>query len=518
VIKLDQKADILMKYFRENMSQRAIAKEMKVSRTTVRKYIKDYETKCEKVEELAKDSNTPSNNTLNLVSEMVSAPKYDTSSRTRIKLTDEIMETIDELIKSNEKNRLLGRSKQLMKKIDIHEKLVELGFDISYPTVCNYIRDNHEKKEAFIRQEYDLGETLEFDWGEVKLTIAGKSTTLQMGLLTTAKGSHHYARLYQNQKMENFLDVHVQAFGSIGGVHRELVYDNLKQAVRRFVGRNEKEATEDLIKISLYYGFKYRFCNVAKGNEKGHVEKGIEYVRRKTFSSITDFDTLEEANAHLQKKLLELNSRKRNWLKNQSPLDVLEQEMAYLIPLKPPYDASRRVEARVNKYSVINIDQNKYSVPDYLVGKFVNVKIYPDIIEIYYKDNKIAEHKRSYQAHYWSVDINHFIHTLKKKPGALHSSVSRHQLSPELQEIYQEYYTSNPRDFIELLELIKEKDLGSVLKSVDKLKKIKKELVTTANIKNIIFKLPMDNASLETKDVSIQNASIICLMIYIRQH
>jgi transposase len=258
VIKLDQKADILMKYFRENMSQRAIAKEMKVSRTTVRKYIKDYETKCEKVEELAKDSNTPSNNTLNLVSEMVSAPKYDTSSRTRIKLTDEIMETIDELIKSNEKNRLLGRSKQLMKKIDIHEKLVELGFDISYPTVCNYIRDNHEKKEAFIRQEYDLGETLEFDWGEVKLTIAGKSTTLQMGLLTTAKGSHHYARLYQNQKMENFLDVHVQAFGSIGGVHRELVYDNLKQAVRRFVGRNEKEATEDLIKISLYYGFKYK--------------------------------------------------------------------------------------------------------------------------------------------------------------------------------------------------------------------------------------------------------------------
>ena len=33
--------------------------------------------------------------------------------------------------------------------------------------------------------------------------------------------------------------------------------------------------------------------------------------------------------------------------------------------------AKRRTESRVNKYSVINIDQNKYSVPDYLVGKFV---------------------------------------------------------------------------------------------------------------------------------------------------
>ncbi|NLJ67654.1 MAG: hypothetical protein GX340_10180, partial [Clostridiales bacterium] len=48
----------------------------------------------------------------------------------------------------------------------------------------------------------------------------------------------------------------------------------------------------------------------------------------------------------------------------------------------------------------------------------------------------------------------------------------------------------------------------SVLKAVEELRKIKKELVTTDNIKNIIFKLPMDKESLETKDISIQNASL----------
>lgn len=508
MIGLDKKAEILMQYFRENKSQRAISRDLKMSRSTVAKYINEFKSKLELLEDLDKDEEKDRSKILLLIEEMTSKPKYDTSSRTRTKLTDEIIDKINELLEQNEKNRLLGRTKQLMKKIDIHEKLVEMGFDISYPTVCNYIRENHERKEAFIRQEYNLGETLEFDWGEVKLTIAGKPTTLQMGLLTTAKSSYHYARLYQNQKMENFLDVHVRAFNNIGGVHRELVYDNLKQAVRKFVGRNEKEATEDLIKISLYYGFKYRFCNVARGNEKGHVEKGIEFVRRKAFSSRTDFDTVKEANAYLKEKLLELNSKKRNWLQNQSPIDILKQEMPYLIPLKPSYDASRRVEARVNKYSVVNIDQNKYSVPDYLVGKFVNVKVYPDTIEIYYKDNKVAEHKRSYQSHYWTVDINHFIHTLKKKPGALHSSVGRHQLSPELQEIYQEYYINNPRDFIELLELIKEKNLKCVVEAIAELKKIKKELVTTDNIKNIIFKLPMDNTTSKTKDLSIQKASI----------
>ncbi len=52
--------------------------------------------------------------------------------------------------------------------------------------------------------------------------------------------------------------------------------------------------------MSLYYGFKYRFCNVASGNEKGHVERGIEFVRRKAFSIKTEFNTVEDANTWLQ--------------------------------------------------------------------------------------------------------------------------------------------------------------------------------------------------------------------------
>lgn len=508
-MKLDQKAEILIKYFRENKSQRCISREMNISRTTVRKYIKDYESKCEKVLELQSDADSDNGDMLVLINEMSSSPGYDSSKRKKTKLTDEIIEKINELIIQNEQNRLLGRSKQLMKKIDIYEKLVEAGYDISYPTVCNYIRENCEKKEAFIRQEYDLGETVEFDWGEAKLTIGGRNIAVQLGLLTTACSSHHYAKLYYNQKMENFLDIHVQAFSHMGGIHREVVYDNLKQAVRKFVGINEKEATEDLVKISLYYGFRYRFCNIASGNEKGHVERGIEFVRRKAFSGRTDFDTLEEANEHLEKELLKLNSKKRSHLKNQSPVDVLKQEIPCLIPLKPPYDASRRTEARVNKYSVITLDINKYSVPDYLVGKFVDVKVYPGRIEIHYKNMKVAEHKRSYQKHDWIIDINHYLQTLKKKPGALHSSAGRRQLSPELQTIYQNYYTDKARDFIELLELIKEKDLDSVVDAINELKKIKSGLVTTANIRNIVCKTPREYYEpLGAKDLSIQNASI----------
>ncbi|NLM44685.1 MAG: hypothetical protein GX201_11860 [Clostridiales bacterium] len=140
--------------------------------------------------------------------------------------------------------------------------------------------------------------------------------------------------------------------------------------------------------------------------------------------------------------------------------------------------------------------------------KFVMAKIYPDTIEIYYKDKLIATHERSYLSHHWTIDINHFIHTLKKKPGALHSSVGRCQLSPELQEIYHKYYINNPKDFIVLLELIREKNLESIIKAIKELEKIKIEMVNTENIKNVAFKSPtMDNPS-ESKDLSIQRASL----------
>ena len=34
----------------------------------------------------------------------------------------------------------------------------------------------------------------------------------------------------------------------------------------------------------MYYQFGFRFCNVRKGNEKGHVERSVEYIRRKAFA------------------------------------------------------------------------------------------------------------------------------------------------------------------------------------------------------------------------------------------
>ena len=101
-----------------------------------------------------------------LIADIVENPKYDTSNRKKVKLTEEIIDRIKFYLRENETKRAEGKAKQQKKKIDIYEALKEEGFDISYSTTCNTIRKiNKEAKEAYIRQEYAFGEVCEFDWG-----------------------------------------------------------------------------------------------------------------------------------------------------------------------------------------------------------------------------------------------------------------------------------------------------------------------------------------------------------------
>jgi len=416
VINLKEKQQIILKALLEGKTQRQIAREMKISRTTISRYLQDYE----KAKSVLMESDD-----IKLKEEIISPPKYNISTRKKVKLTDEIIEKISSYLRENEEKRATGRSKQQKKKIDILEALRSDGHDIGYTTVCNAVRDIEQKKrEAFIRQQYSWGDSAEFDWGEVKLIIDDKLKIIQMGAFTTAKGNFRYADLYYNQKMENFLHLHAEFFDHMNGVYREIVYDNLKTAVAKFVGRHEKKPTEELLKLSIYYNFRFRFCNSGQAHEKGHVEKSIEYIRRRVFSKRDSFSSLDEARQYLRLELEKLNLKPQILAGNKSAASMLSEEKEYLLPLPPKYDSARICERRVNKYSCFEIDSCFYSVPDSYTGEFVFVKIYPEKIIAYYRQEEIAEHKRKYGLFEWSIEIDHYRQTFLKKPGALANSVA----------------------------------------------------------------------------------------------
>jgi len=107
VIDLRQKQRIIIEAVLKGKTQRRIAKEMKISRTTVARYLREYEKAKSKIME---------SSDLKLKEDIISAPKYDSSKRIKVKLTDKIIEKIKFYLAENEEKRATGRSKQQKKK------------------------------------------------------------------------------------------------------------------------------------------------------------------------------------------------------------------------------------------------------------------------------------------------------------------------------------------------------------------------------------------------------------------
>jgi len=508
MIGLVDKQKIIISHHREGKTQRQIKRETGINRKTIRKYIREYEEKKNIL------VNSKGSDNSELIADIVEKPKYDTSKRNKVKLTDEIISRIQFYLKQNEEKRATGRSKQQKKKIDISEALKEEEFDISYSTVCNAITNiGRKQKEAYIRQEYTFGESAEFDWGELKLIIAGKLKILQMSVFTTAKGDYRSGDLYYSQKTECFLDTHANFFCEVKGVYKEIVYDNTRVAVARFVGRHEKEPTEALLKLSLYYGFKFRFCNNYRANEKGHVERSVEYIRRRIFSKKDEFASVEEARLYFKEELKKLNLRPQVLNNGKSALKMLALEKEYLLPEMPGYDTARTAEPRADKYSTIMVDSCHYSVPDSLVGQFIFTKIYTDRIICYCDTKEVARHKRGYGKHEWFIDISHYIKTLKLKPGALKRSVAFSQIKPDLKSIYQKYYKGREKSFIELIELISTEGMDSIKDAVATLIRIDPNGIGTEKIKTIVQRnaiAPEGIKSTDTSDTEISSKELTC--------
>lgn len=313
MITLNHKQKIIKLYL-EGESQRSIARITNKSRNTVAKYILEFE------EDKAKDVRR-----LPIPESVMKPPTYKKRIGKKKVLTDEIKSKLRKYITDNEWKRNHYMKKQQMKMVDMHEKLLEAGHPISYTTVRNFVNQETSKsREVFIRKYCEPGYEVEFDWGEVKLEIDGKLKAFAIAVFTLPYSNYRFARLYQSESQVCVLDVHTKFIEHVDFIPAVFVYDNMRTVVKSFVG-NEKTITDSMENLSNYYQFKIRLCEARKGNEKGHVERSVEFIRRKAFASQHSFISLEAAQDHLLKTLKKLNMRDHHEHK-QKHLDLMEKE------------------------------------------------------------------------------------------------------------------------------------------------------------------------------------------------
>jgi hypothetical protein len=168
----------------------------------------------------------------------------------------------------------------------------------------------------------------------------------------------------------------------------------------------------------MHHGFEAEFCAAGKGNEKGGVENGGNYMRRSALvpvPKVADFSSLDEHFA----AWMEAEDGRVPSRKDQSVADLWALEVGRLLPLPDaPFDVGHALRRKVSAYSLVRLDTNDYSVPVSLVGAHVTVKRYAERVEVHTPSGLVASHARLYERNAASFVLDHYLPLLRAKVRA----------------------------------------------------------------------------------------------------
>jgi transposase len=301
------------------------------------------------------------------------------------------------------------------------EMLRDRGFTGSIHQLRRAVQDLRPvTREAFFRLTTFPGEQAQVDWASFGAVRVGQARRqLSCFVLTLSYSRAFYLEFFFDQRLENFLQAHVNAFRWLGGAPRTLLYDNLKSAVLARHG-DQIRFHPRLLELCGHYHCAALPCQPGRGNEKGRVERTIRYVRESFFAA-RPFVTLPRLNEEAWEW------RDRVTLGRPWPGDdrrtvgaVWVEEQARLLPLPAhPLETDLVQSVRSGKTLYVRFDLNDYSIPPAYVGRTLTLVASATTVRLLDGTHEIARHGRSYDRHQRLDDAAHLAALLAAKRKAL---------------------------------------------------------------------------------------------------
>jgi transposase len=274
--------------------------------------------------------------------------------------------------------------------------------------------------KVFMPLEFEPGQDGQVDWGEAEVILDGEQVTVQIFVMRLCYSRKIFVMAFPSQKQECFLAGHVAAFHYFGGIPPRLTYDNLKAAVKKILIGHQRQEQEQFIVFRSHYLFESYYCTPGAGHQKGRVEDGVGYARRNFMTPLLQAEDFDDLNDQLRQACLQDDERRVD-RQSQTIAEAWLKERANLQPLPTSdLDCCRQVEARLNGYSQVEVETNRYSVPTDRAVPSLRVKLYPFEVKIYRPDQKeaLAVHPRCYGHHQDIFDPLHYLPLLAQRPGA----------------------------------------------------------------------------------------------------
>ena len=376
---MDQVHVIRHKVLVEGRSQRQVAKELGLSRLTVKKYL-----------------------------QQAVPVRQEAQPRAR---------PVWEAVRSDVEGLLAGSArwtggKQQLTAARLHALLRESGHQVGLTLVKTAMAEwRRQRREVFIPLTYRAGDLAEVDFFEVLVDVAGRRRKAWLFLLRLMYSGRDFAWIYERQDQISFLDGHARAFGHFGGVPARAAYDNLRAAVVRILVGGGRTLTPRFAALASHYLLEPCFCRPGEGHDKGGVEARGRALRGQALVPIPSGPTLDAINAAL---LARLDARAATG----TIAARFAEEQAVWRAAPEPFVAEATTVATVSPRAVVRVEGAWYSVPCRWAGLDLVVRIGPTIVTIVGRDGTRITHPRRRFGER-SIDYRHYLPELARKPQAV---------------------------------------------------------------------------------------------------
>ena len=266
---------IRREHFVQGKSIKEIARDLRLSRNTVRKVLRSEETSF----------------------------SYERQVQPRPKL-GRWKEELDRLLAANAE----APARERLTLIRIFEELRALGYEGGYDAVRRYAArwakaNASATANAYVPLTFAPGEAYQFDWSHEIVVLDGVTTTVKVAHVRLCHSRMMFVRAYPRETQEMVFDAHERAFAFFRGACRRGIYDNMKTAVETiFVGK-DRQYNRRFLQMCSHHLVEPVACTPASGWEKGQVENQVGLVRERFFTPRLRFKSYDELNAWLHRQM-----------------------------------------------------------------------------------------------------------------------------------------------------------------------------------------------------------------------
>ncbi len=273
----------------------------------------------------------------------------------------------------------------------------------SYSQFCDRYRHWHGLQKRSMRQLHKAGEKCFVDYCGQTIPIinadSGEIHEAEIFVAVLGASNKTFAEATWSQQLQDWLGSHVRMFDYFGGCTTMVVPDNLRSGVSRAC-RYDPDINPSYQQWAEHYQVAVVPARPYKPKDKAKAEVAVQIVERWILARLRhhSFFSLAELNQCIAVLLEELNQKPFKQLpgNRQQAFEYLDKPALMPLP-RYPYQYVHIKTVKVNIDYHVQYRQHHYSVPHQYVGEKLELHAGESLVTIYFRQQAVASHARSYK-------------------------------------------------------------------------------------------------------------------------